>query len=142
MGGEHVPDDDIQQIRGLCREGKCCASIMVEMGLSKRGERNEQMVTAAATLCNGLYNGMLCGALSGAACMLGLFGDNPAESAEMTRELAEWFVSVYGEKYGSANCRDITGNDPAVKRERCPAIIEATYLQARTVLEDYGKILE
>lgn len=137
-----MPDDDIQQIRQLGREGKCCASIMVEMGLSKRGERNEQMVAAVATLCNGLYSGMLCGALSGAACMLGLFGDNPAESAEMTRELAEWFVSVCGEKYRSTDCADITENDPAIKRERCPAIVEATYLQARTILEEYGKILE
>lgn len=135
-----MPDDDIQQIGQLCKEGWCCASIMVQVGLTKRGEGNEQMVSAVATLCNGLYNGMLCGALSGGACLLGLFGDNLAESAEMTRELAEWFVSVYGEKYGSANCSDITGNDPAVKRERCPAIIEATYIQARTILEDYGKV--
>ncbi|MDL2264709.1 C-GCAxxG-C-C family protein [Synergistaceae bacterium OttesenSCG-928-I11] len=136
-----MPDSDIEQLNQLLLEGKCCASIMVQMGLSLRGERNEQMVSAVATLCNGVYNGMLCGSLSGAACMLGLFGDNPAESAEMTRELAEWFADTYGEKYGGTDCSDITGNDPAVKNERCRAIIEATYLQAKAILEDYGKIL-
>lgn len=135
-----MPDGDIQKLNQLHTEGKCCASIMVLMGLSLRGERNDQMVSSVATLCNGLYNGMLCGALSGAACMLGLFGDNGAESAEMTRELAEWFADVYGEKYGGIDCSDITGNDPAVRRERCPAIVEATYLRARTILEDYGKL--
>ncbi len=142
MEGCPLSGDDVKAIHQLYMEGKCCASIMVQMGLSRRGEENAQMVSAVAVLCNGLYSGLLCGALSGAACMLALFGDNPAESAEMARELVEWFQSVYGERYGSADCADITGNDPQVKRERCPALMEATYLQARQILADYGKIAD
>jgi Putative redox-active protein (C_GCAxxG_C_C). len=137
-----MPDEDVRKLHQLRTEGQCCAAIMIQMGLDRRGERNDQMVSAVSVLCNGLGAGLLCGALSGAACMLALFAADPAESAEMTAELVSWFRAVYGGKYGGVDCAAITGNDQAVKLERCPALIEATYVRARDILKDYGKIVE
>jgi hypothetical protein len=133
-------EDDISLLHKLRLEGKCCASIIVQLGLSLRGEENEQLSASVAGLCNGLHRGMLCGALGGAACMLALFGDSPAESSAMVSEMSEWFDSVCGAKYGGPNCRDITKGDPLLRYERCAALIEAVYAEAKRILEDYGKI--
>jgi hypothetical protein len=72
--------------------------------------------------------------------MLPMFGDSPSDSADMIRELSEWFKAVYGEKYGGIDCRDITADDPLLKYERCPELIESVYLRAKTILEERGKI--
>jgi hypothetical protein len=135
-------EDDIRLLNQLRLEGKCCASIIVQAGLFLRGEENEQLAASVAGLCNGLHFGLLCGALGGAACMLSLFGDDAGESSRMVSEMSEWFDSVCKEKYGGSNCSDITRGDPLLRFERCPALIEAAYVRAKSILEDYGKILD
>ncbi|MDR1136855.1 MAG: C-GCAxxG-C-C family protein [Synergistaceae bacterium] len=132
--------DDLALLRELEIEGLCCASILVRLGLFLRGEENEQFVSSVSGLCGGAHSGLLCGALTGAACMVSMFGDSPSDSAVMARELSEWFEAEYGEKYGGIDCRDITGEDPQLKCERCPRLIESVYFQAKTILEEYGKI--
>jgi C_GCAxxG_C_C family probable redox protein len=124
----------------MCSEGLCCSSVIVKMGLHLRGEENPQLVSAVAGLCGGVHKGFLCGALTGGACMLSLFTEDAPELSAMTGELAEWFDSVYTEKYGSIDCRRITNGDHVLSCERCPGLIEATYMEAKSILADYGKI--
>ncbi len=68
--------------------------------------------------------------------MLGLFGGR--EAAPMIRELTGWFEFTYGKQYGGTSCRDITNDDPYNRITLCPALIEATYEQAKAILIENG----
>ncbi len=127
--------EDLKRFHQLKNEGKCCASILVQLGLDLKEEENDQLVQAVSGLCLGMKSGLVCGALTGGACMLTLFDEN---SDEMVQELAEWFRAVYGEKYGGIDCTDITLDDPHRRQMECPDLIQATYLQAKRILSDYG----
>jgi hypothetical protein len=64
---------------------------------------------------------------------------DPANAnSELIPELAEWFMAKYEEKYGGISCKEIIGGDVTNQTGRCPAIIEATFLQAKSILSDYG----
>ena len=43
-----------------------------------------------------------------------------------------------GEAYGGCSCQAIVAGDAGLKRERCPAIVEATWLEAKDILRNYG----
>lgn len=115
----------------------CCSSIIIQMGLELRGDDNEQFVKTARSLCNGLHSGMVCGALTGAACMLALFDET---NVEITQELARWFHYELCAKYSSADCKDITHGNSYEKAVLCPVIMKATYVRAKELLEEYGYI--
>ena len=131
--------EEREQLIELLRSGMCCTSAIVQMGLALRGEKNEQMVSALAGLCNGMQRGLTCGALSGGVCVLNLFHEN---RIEMTCELVDWFKSVYGEKYGGICCSDIVMGDRSRKVAICPSLVEETYLQVKSILIDYGMLDE
>lgn len=135
-----MSDHEIQEIRKMVHEKKCCSSIIVQMGLSLKGERNDQMVREVSALCKGLQCGLLCGTLTGGVMMLHLFSSSQTEATEMIKELVEWFESIYGEKYGGINCIDITNLDQQKIADICPSLIEKTYSQAKNILVDYGKL--
>lgn len=130
-------DDGLKRMYQLKVEGLCCSSILIEMGLELRGESNEQFVKAARALCDGIHSGLICGALTGAVCMLALFDE---KNIEMTKEMADWFTNELCAKYGSADCRAITHLDPYEKAVKCPEILKATYLRAKELLEEFGYI--
>ena len=88
-------------------------------------------------LCGGIQGGLACGALTGAACMMNILAPDRA-GAGMVRELTEWFAATMGAQYGGTDCDDIAHGDPLTKRARCPGLVEATYLQAREILEANG----
>ncbi|HTY09131.1 MAG TPA: C-GCAxxG-C-C family protein [Candidatus Edwardsbacteria bacterium] len=129
--------DDIARLRQLLREGKCCAAALVQLGLELRGEANEQLVAAASVLCNGVRGERLCGALTGAACLMAVH--DPAQAnARMVPELTAWFVATMGERHGGTDCRDILERGAVAKATRCPALIEETYRKARQIMTDHG----
>ena len=130
-------EGDINRLHQLKNEGKCCASILVQLGLDLRGEENDQLVQAVSGLCLGVKSGLLCGALSGGACMLTLFD---ADSDEMVQELTEWFRAVYAKRHGGIDCEDITGGDLQRQQMTCPDLIRATYLQAKRILSEHGHL--
>lgn len=135
-GGVQTNTDESTRLRLLALEGKCCSSILVAMGLALRGEENDRFVEAAAGLCEGMYSGLVCGCLTGAACMLGLFGGRGA--APMVLEMTEWFTSEYGEKYGGISCGDITEGDRFNRTVRCPEVVAGTYERAKAILIEHG----
>lgn len=133
---------DIKTLNALVQEGVCCASILLQLGLNLRHEENRQLVHAVSGLGNGVHMGLLCGALSGGCCMLALFAENREETAEMAAELTNWFTAQYGEQKGGTDCSHITNFSLEIKRALCPSLIEATYVQAKSILVDFGKITE
>jgi len=129
--------DDVKRLKQLLREGKCCAAALVEMGLASRGESNPLLLQAVSGLCGGVQGGLLCGALTGAACMLNVVAPDQA-NALLVPELTEWFTAAMGEQYGGSACADILAGDPHSKSVRCPAVVEATYLQVKEILRNAG----
>lgn len=129
--------DDVIRLHQLLREGKCCSCAIVQLGLEIKGEENEPLVQAVSGLCLGVRSGLICGALTGAACMMNILDPKNANT-EMIPDLVEWFTATYGKEYGGINCADIVRDTPANRTQRCPALIEATYLQAKTILSEYG----
>lgn len=129
--------DDVMRLRELLREGKCCSVALVQMALERQGSENKALLDAASALCQGVRCSRLCGALTGAACMMSIIAPAHA-NALMVPELAEWFAETMQERYGGADCGDILGGDPLNKTARCPSVIEATYLKATEILERHG----
>ena len=128
--------DDVQRLSQLLRQGRCCAVALAQMGLEWRGESDPLLLQAAAGLCGGVQGGLLCGALTGAACMLNLVA--PDANQALVPELTEWFAAAMGEQFGGSDCATIIAGDPLNKPARCPVVVEATYLKAKEILKSYG----
>ena len=129
--------NDLERLRTLLREGKCCAVALVQMGLETRGEQNDQLLQAMGALCGGIQGGLACGALTGAACMMNVLAPDSASSGRV-QELTEWFTAAMGAEHGGTDCEDIVHGDPLIKRVRCPSLVEATYLQAKEIMKNHG----
>ncbi len=117
----------------------CCAQVLVLMGLDMLGEQNDRLVSAASGLCVGVRSGLLCGALTGGALMLSMF-DAKVANEELIPQLTEWFEDEVGEKYGGMNCGDIIEGDSALKKMRCPLIVQGTFVKAKSLLSQAGLI--
>jgi len=133
--------NDLERLRTLLREGRCCSVALVELGLELRGERNDQLLQAMGALCGGIQGGLACGALTGAACMMNVLAPGSSSNGAV-QELTEWFTATQGTRYGGADCEDIVQGDALNKRLRCPGLVEETYLQARSILKTYGRAFD
>lgn len=138
--------DDLMRMLELKQQGFYCSQIMVSLGLQDRGESNPALVRAARGLAGGLgFSGEVCGALSGGACLLGLYAgkglpdepDNPALDM-MVQELVTWFKDEHGAKYGGIRCDDILAGEPANMKARCPGLVITTYEKTTELLRDYA----
>jgi hypothetical protein len=129
--------NDLDRLRTLVREGKCCSVALMQLGLEIRGEKNDQLLQVVSALCGGIKGGLACGALTGAACMMNVLDPIRANDA-MVPELTEWFKETMGSEYGGTDCLDIVHDDPMQKRAICPGLVEKVYLQAKEIMQAYG----
>ena len=129
-------EKDIRRLHQRKGEGQCCSQILVGLGLDLLGAKNEGLERAASGLCGGLRSGLTCGCLTGGAMLLSLFDEKQAE--EMIPELVQWFRDRCGETYGGVDCRSILEGHPENQALRCPKLMEATYREARELLEEFG----
>jgi len=111
-------------------EGYCCSEMLLQLGLDEKETENPDLINAIKGLCGGLHTGLLCGALSGAACLLSFF--EPEKASYMIPALVEWFK----ECFGSYNCGEIIGDEPISKVEKCPVIVAKTYEKVKELLEE------
>ena len=130
-------NDTINEIRRLAGQGYCCSQIMVQMGLTAKQHENPELLDAVAGLCRGLYRGLCCGTLTGAACLLSLY-DKENAASEMIPKLVNWFEETYTQAYGGIDCQEIVGDDPMKKKDRCPRIMEQTFEKCRELLAEMG----
>lgn len=128
---------DLERLRTLLQQGVCCSVAMVQLALERRGEANPQLLQAVSGLCGGVQGGLMCGALTGAACMMNVL-DPFRANAFMVPELTEWFAETMDREYGGTSCSDIVHGDPLLKRSRCPALVEEVYLQAKEIMTAAG----
>jgi C_GCAxxG_C_C family probable redox protein len=91
------------------------------------------------------FTGEICGALTGCACVLGLYAGRgtPEEEEDprlnfMLEDLMRWFKAEYGQVYGSIRCQDILADDPDNMLTRCPNIVAGTFQKVKELLVENG----
>jgi len=127
-----------REIYRLATEGYCCSQILLKIGLDSRGDDTPELLDAVAGLCHGMFSGLCCGTLTGAACLLSLYDKHNA-AAHMIPELVEWFQATCASaSYGGISCDDIIEADAVKKVERCPKLMLETLEECRELLAQFG----
>ncbi|WP_122628759.1 DVU_1555 family C-GCAxxG-C-C protein [Lucifera butyrica] len=134
------------RIAQLNMQGFHCSQILLILGLERQGKSNPDLIRAMTGLAGGLgFEGKICGTLTGAVCLLGLYaGRGEVEEQEnhrlniMIQELVVWFEERFGKDYGGIDCRIILNEDPWNRMLRCPNVVTETYLKVMEILEDNG----
>lgn len=131
----------------LAAQGYACSQIIIQVGLSARGEENPALVRAMAGPAYGCGGGKAsCGVLTGGCCLLALYagkGSDAEEESEllplMLCELTYWFETVVGGQYGGIVCETITGEEgPSAAHSRCGTIVGETVNKALEILVSHG----
>jgi C_GCAxxG_C_C family probable redox protein len=128
------------------QQGFHCSEILLFAGLEAQGKTNPDLIRAVSGLAGGIgFSGEVCGALTGGACLIGLYdgrGDENDKTDErftiMVGELVDWFSEKYGERYGGIRCTEITEDDPANHPVRCPRIVGAVLKKVKSLLNENG----
>ena len=137
--------EELMRLLELKQQGFYCSQILLSLALQDRGESNPALIRAARALAGGLgFSGETCGALTGGACMLGLYAgnglanerDNPRLD-QMVQELVEWFKEEHGQNYGGIRCDDILVGEPVNMKTRCPNLVLTTYEKVNELLQAY-----
>lgn len=138
--------DDLIRIRELKEQGFYCSQILVLLGLDLQGKTNPDLVRSMQALAGGLgFSGNLCGALTGGACLLGLYaGKGSSEEHKderlnlMLLSLVDWFTENTGKQFNGINCEQILEGRQSNIPLRCPGIVAAVYQKSKELLVEYG----
>ncbi len=130
----------------LAQQGFYCSQILLSLGLEAQGKTNADLIRTMGGLAGGLgFSGDICGVLTGAVCLLGLYaGKGTPEEEEdqrlnlMVDQLVEWFSHGYGQTYGGTSCTAILGDDPQNRTTRCPTLVLETYEKVKVLLMENG----
>ena len=120
-------NDDIFELR---LKGYCCSQIIMELGLRKLGKENSDLIAAMAGLCNGLWMGKICGILSAAICLLYL-----ADPEEADRYNVSAFSDWFEDSFGNTECDILMEGNPLNRVEKCPAMLDSSFLKVCELLE-------
>lgn len=137
--------EEMTRIMELKKQGFCCSQILILQGLEMQGKENPDLVRAMRALCNGIGgSGDVCGALTGGACVLGLYAGKGTSDEEdnfllelMVADLIEWFKTEYGEPYGGIHCIEIVG-EQGQHQSRCGGIVAGTIQKVKELLVENG----
>ncbi len=136
--------DELLRMLELSGQGFHCSQILLFLGLDAQGKRNPDLIRAMSGLAGGVgFAGDICGALTGGACLLGLYAGRGTPEEEdhprlnlMIHELVEWFSREYAEQCGGIHCEDIIGDVSGKQSTICSGIVTRTYDQVKTILLD------
>ena len=122
-----------------------CSHILMRLALEAQGSDDPDLVRAMSGLALGMGQGFNCGALSAGCCVIGYYagrgGDGEREHPElgaMLDDFTGWFNAAATGQYGGINCSDIMKFDETLKRDRCPALIIATWDKIKETLANHG----
>lgn len=137
--------EELMRMIELQRQGLYCSQILVSMGLQDQDKDNPDLVRAVQALAGGIgFSQDTCGALTGGACLLGLYaGTGPREVddprlIQMVQALVDWFREGVGQQYGDTTCKAIVEGNFNNAPSRCPGIVAKTYQKARELLAENG----
>ena len=138
--------DDLDRMRELRQQGFFCSQILMTLGLELQGKENPDLIRAMHGLAGGLgFTGETCGALTGGACLLGLYAGKGQPSDEenlklnfMIEDLVKWFKAGYGQDYGGIRCETILAGVPNGQATRCPVMVAGTFQKVKELLVENG----
>jgi hypothetical protein len=133
-------NSDVLRLHMLMNQGYGCAQAIVKAGLELQGKENDDLICAMNGLGRGVRSGIVCGALTGGACLLSLFGGSKA-AVEMIPDLVFWFEEEC-KQYNSINCDDILEGSLNNRPYKCPPLVEKVYLKVKEILAEYGIDME
>jgi len=141
-----MDDLTLARMRELKQQGFFCSQILMTLGMELQGKDNPDLIRAMNGLAGGLgFSGETCGALTGGACLLGLYAGKgqPAEDENlqlnaMIIELVRWFKTGYGQEYGSIRCEDILSGSSQAIATRCPMMVAGTFQKVKELLVENG----
>ena len=137
-------DLDELQMELMTLEGRRyhCSQILMILGLRLLGRENPDLIRSLGGLTFGMgHSNEACGALSGGACLLGLYGGKGHDGEEEAewfrlgvRRLVEWFRESYAVD-GSVGCSDILERHGM---KRCGLMVRGVYAKVWELLEEFG----
>ena len=138
--------DEFSGLVSLREQGFYCSQILVYQGLEMLGKSNPDLIRAMHGLAGGLgFSGELCGALTGGACLIGLYaGKGTPEQVEdprldfMIADLVKWFKLEYGGQYGGIRCEEILAGNPSNQISRCPVLANGVLQKVKELLVENG----
>ena len=138
--------DELDRMRELKQQGFFCSQILLILGMELQGKENPDLLRAMNALAGGIgFTGETCGALTGGACLLGLYaGKGTPEQEEdprllfMSEDLVRWFKDEFGQKYGGIRCEEILSEGGKDMGSRCPAIVLGTFQKVKNLLVENG----
>jgi C_GCAxxG_C_C family probable redox protein len=138
--------DDLERMKELKQQGFFCSQILLIWGMELQGKTNPDLVRAMHALAGGIgFTGEICGALTGGACLLGLYAGKGTPEEEknpklnfMLEDLVRWFKSEYGQAYGGIRCEEIVGDSSQYMNVRCPAMVTGTFQKVKELLVENG----
>jgi len=138
--------DESGRFIALRQQGYYCSQILLLLGLEMMGKDDPDLVRAMQGLAGGMgFSGELCGALTGGACLLGLYtGKGTPEQTEderlnfMVQDLVKWFKAEYGQPYGGIRCEEIMAGNGQNINLRCPRMVEGVFQKVKELLVENG----
>jgi len=138
--------DDLERMLNLKQQGFFCSQIMLIMGLELQGKTNPDLVRSMNGLAGGLgFSGEICGALTGGACLLGLFAGKGVLTEPqdlqidfMVQDLVIWFSAEYTSRYGGIRCAEILNGNFRAQTSRCPLLVLETFQKVKELLLENG----
>jgi len=138
--------DDLDRVRELKQQGFFCSQILMILGLELQGKNSPELVRAMHALAGGLgFTGETCGALTGGACLLGVYAGKGMPDEEddprlmfMVEDLVKWFKSEYGQAFGGIRCDEILGGDGRNMGARCPTMVLGVFQKVKELLVENG----
>ncbi len=138
--------DDTARMRELKEQGFFCSQILMILGMELQGKENPDLVRAMHALAGGIgFTGETCGALTGGACLVGLYAGKgtPAQEDDprimfMLEDLVKWFKEGYGKEYGGIRCEEILGDNSKNMGVRCPTMVMGTLQKVKELLVENG----
>jgi len=141
-----------QRARELFVSGLFCAESVLLAITESRGIQSELIPKIATGFCAGIgRTGGVCGAVSGAVMAVSLFTGRsaPTESALGAYAATQRLIEMFGTRFGSCNCKELTGCDLGTEegrnyfkeqniKERCAQYTEEAARMAMTIIENRG----
>lgn len=138
--------EEIDRIRELKEQGFYCSQIIMIMALDLQGKSNPDLVRSMNGLTRGLGDaGEICGALTAAACVIGLYAGKglPEEEEDprvdfMIQDLVSWFKETNIHRFGGIRCAEILTNDINNRLMRCPLLVAESFQKVKELLVENG----
>ena len=123
-----------------------CTQAVLEALAPQAGLAPEDITRLTTPFAAGMWNGMTCGAVTGAVMAIGMrFGrtsDGDGQAAEKTRKKMRRYMAAVKKEFGALDCSALLGTDMATDegmkqaadkglfKSICPALVEAAVREA------------